>query len=506
MSRELEEVSVRLRTVRGMSRRRGWCSAAAGAAVVAAALASPSAMAATNLITNPGFEAQGAAATVFADSLPDLTAWSQTSGGFTDSGGKMVPNGAAATSDTAVVSNSGDYRDGTYQAQGIPLTLRAGLKGGLVFRYRDPSDFYGCVVTQNSLQLMARVGGTDTALRTAAMSVQAGLAGWLRVTMSGSNLTCAAYANSGGAPGQLLATVTATDARFTDGSIGVFDTNTSTTAGAMLDFTLPTMSAVLPASWSAPVLSAGRPGEVPDMVATPTGGSESMQVFGGSPAFDGYSQQTGISVTGATSYTLQAEIKTASVAGAAQVVAVESPGGTQTVLGNVSGTTPWTLYTTTFTTQPGTTSVAIRTRLQGSGTANVDDLSLSLTPTVGLALSTASLNLGTVSPLSSPFAYPSAVTATVTASAGWTLKVSGSGPFSDGTGKSIPLSELAWRLAGTGVYTPFSTTPATVSQSTTTTPIGGTAIPLDYQLTIGYSDSAYPSPFSTTITYVATTP
>jgi hypothetical protein len=467
----------------------------------------PAADAATNLITNPGFETQGSSATVFSDTLPDLSAWTVSSGGFTDTAGVMVATGAAHSSDIAVVTGSNDYTNGTLQAEGVPLSLNAGLKGGLVFRYQDASDFYGCVVTNAALQLMSRSGGTDTVLKTTAMTSQVGLAGWLRVTMSGSALTCSAYASTNGAPGTQIATVSATSTTFASGAIGVFDTNTSAAAGKMLSFSSPTMAAVVPASWSAPVLTAGRPGEVPDTVIPPTGGSESMQIFGGATSFDGYSQQTGIAVTGSTTYTLQAEIRTQSVTGgSAQVVAVESPSGTQTTLGSVSGTTPWTLYTTTFTTQPGTTSIAIRTRLQGAGTANFDDLSLALAPTVTLALSTTSVDLGTVNPLSSPYSFPTAVTATVTASAGWTLSTSGTGDFADGTGKTIPLGVLAWRPAGTGNYTPFTTTTTTVATSTTATPKTGTAVPIDYQLTITYPDAASTAAFSTSITYIATTP
>jgi hypothetical protein len=254
------------------------------------------------------------------------------------------------------------------------------------------------------------------------------------------------------------------------------------------------------------VIAAGRPGEVPDTVLAPTGGSESMQLFGGASGFDGYSQQTGIAVTGSTAYTLQAEIRTQGVTGAAQVVAVESPSGVQTTLGSVAGTTPWTLYTTTFTTQPGTTSIAIRTRLRGAGTANFDDLSLAAAATVSLALSQGSLALGGVSPLSSPYSYPAAVTATVDATAGWTLSASGTGNFADGTGKTIPLGVLAWRRAGAGGYTPFTTTAQTVAASAAATPAGGTAVPLDYQLTITFPDPASAAAFSTSITYIATTP
>ncbi|HUZ84612.1 MAG TPA: hypothetical protein VMU66_07950, partial [Gaiellales bacterium] len=109
------------------------------------------------------------------------------------------------------------------------------------------------------------------------------------------------------------------------------------------------------------------------------------------------------------------------------------------------------------------------------------------------------------SPAGSPFAYPGAVVATVTATAGWTLSVSGSGPFSDGAGHTLPIANLAWRLAGGGTYTPFATTPATVATGAATGS-SGAAVALDYQLSVSYSDPSSSSPYTTSLTYIATTP
>jgi hypothetical protein len=198
-------------------------------------LVAPAAGAATNLIANPGFETKGGSATVFSDSLPDLSAWTIVSGGFTDAAGSMVAAGAARTSDVAIVTGSNDYRDGTFQAEAVPVAVSPHLTGGLVVRYTDPSDFYGCVAAHNALELTARVGGTDTVLASARMTPQAGVAVWLRATMNGSSLSCTAYADAGGAPGAQLATVSAASTTFASGAIGVFDTNTGPATGKAPD-------------------------------------------------------------------------------------------------------------------------------------------------------------------------------------------------------------------------------------------------------------------------------
>ncbi len=473
--------------------------------LAAAALSPASAFAATNLIQNPGFETQGTASTMFSDSLSALSPYTVTAGGMAVSGASMTPTGAARSSDVAVVTGSTDYTDGTFQLQGTPVDLRTGLSGGIAFRYRDASDFYGCAVTSNSLQLVKRVAGTDTVLRTAAMTVSAGLPGWLRATATGSTLTCTAYAGTNGAPGTQIATLTATDATYPSGGIGMYSTNTTATAGKMMTFQKPQMTATSPASWGALTVTAGSPGEVPDRVATPSSGSASLQLYSGSASYDGYVAQTGIAVSPSTAYTLSAEIGTAnlSTAAQAQVVAIEAPSGTTTILSNSLQNSAWTLNTFTFTTQATTTSVSIRVRLVGAGVASFDDLSLSAAPVATLSLSTTAVNLGTVSPLSSPVTLVGATTATVGATATWTLAAYGSGPFGDGTGKTIPLADLAWRRSGGSTFTSFTTTATTIATGTAT---AGVAVPLDYRLTIGFPDPASTSAYSTTITYIATTP
>ena len=483
-------------------------TAALASSLLAAAVLSPAgALAAANLIQNPGFETQGSTATMFSDALPDIAPYTVASGGMTVAGSSLTPAGAARSSDIAVLTGSSDYSDGTFQLQGTPVDLRTGLAGGIAFRYRDSADFYGCSVTSTSLQLIRRSAGTDTVLRSATMGVTAGLPGFLRATAAGSSLTCAAFTGSGGAPGTQIATLTATDATFASGQVGMYSTNTTATAGKLMTFQKPLMSAVSPASWSALAVTTGRPGEIPDRVSTPSTGAESLELYSGSAAFDGHVDQTGIAVTPATAYTLSAQISTAglSTAAQAQVVAVESPSGFKTILSNSLTNSAWTLNSFTFTTQATTTSVTIQLRLVGAGVASFDDLSLSPAPTLSLSLSNTSLDLGAISPLSSPVTRAGAVTATVVASAGWTLSALGSGPFSDGSGHTIPLSDLAWKRSAATAYAPFSTSAATVTTGTATT-ASGSAVPIDYRLTVTYPDAASSSSYSTTITYIATTP
>ena len=91
-------------------------------------------------------------------------------------------------------------------------------------------------------------------------------------------------------------------------------------------------------------------------------------------------------MVGDSSYTLTAAIRTDAVSGNARVMAIES-GGTTTTLATVTGTSAWTVYSTTFVTQPTTTSITVRLQVDGSGRASFDDVSLAITPTVALMLS-----------------------------------------------------------------------------------------------------------------------
>jgi len=188
------------------------------------------------------------------------------------------------------------------------------------------------------------------------------------------------------------------------------------------------------------------------------------------------------------------------------VVVTESPSGATTTLGGASGTTPWTVYATSFTTRSNTTSVTVRPTVNGLGRGSFDDLSLGIAPQVSLSLSSGSVEFGTVDPLSSPFTRPSALTATVTSNAPWSLTVAGSGDFGDGLGKIFPLARLGWRLgASTGVFTPLSTAAMTVTSGGATSS-SGAASPLDMQLTVTYADPISANSFQTSLTYIALTP
>ena len=141
---------------------------------------------------------------------------------------------------------------------------------------------------------------------------------------------------------------------------------------------------------------------VPDRIAPANSGAAYLQLFGGADTYSGYSQQATIAAAGSSTYTLSAAIRSEVVTGGAKVIAIES-GGTTTTLASVTGTTAWTVYSTTFTTQPVTTWITVRLRLDGSGRASFDDLALSISPSVSLSLSAGSVDFGGVDPLSSPF-------------------------------------------------------------------------------------------------------
>jgi hypothetical protein len=464
------------------------------------ARAPATAFAAPNLIANPGFETAGPSATVFSDSLPDLAAWQTTSGGFTLAAGLLTSTGAGSTSDVAVVRNSQDYQDGTLTVRGIPLAVVPQLTGGAVVRYRDASNFYLCGLTKNAVVVQRRLAGVDTVLATSAYDPLVNATYTITATVTGSQITC------GFSDGTATATASAADASFPTGMIGVAAINSNPTQVRQMRFLQPvTMAAAAPQSWTGIGVLSGRPGLVPDRVAPANSGTSYLQLFGGSGTFSGYSQQATVAAAGSSTYTLSAAISTESVSGGAKVIAIES-GGTTTTLATVAGSSAWSVYSTTFTTQPGTTWITVRLRLDGSGRARFDDLSLSVSPVVALSLSASSVDFGGVDPLSSPFDLTPALSATTTANLAWALSVQGSGDFADGTGKTYPLARLGWRLnGGGGAYAPLSTSAQSVTTGAANTP-SGTAVPIDFRLQVTYADPVSSQPFHTTLTYIATTP
>ena len=255
-------------------------------------------------------------------------------------------------------------------------------------------------------------------------------------------------------------------------------------------------------------MSAGTPGETVDTVQ-PNTGTTSLRLYAGASTDDGYVAQTGIAVTANTTYTLSASIATAGLSAptGAQVIAIESPSNTQTVLSSSSATAGYTLYSTTLTTRTNATSVAIRVRLLGAGTANFDDLSLAVANTVTLALEHRHGRTG--HHLAADLAAHAALGDHRDGGSngrGGRSRRSAPVRFTDGAGgHSIALSALAVAAHGTSRATPFTTTATTVSTGNATT-ASGVATPVDYRLTVGCSDPASSTPYSTTITYVATTP
>ena len=347
------------------------------------------AAAAPNLLTNGGFETFGAGQTVFSDSLPDLAAWTTVSGGFTLAGGILTSNGAGSSRDLAIVANSSDYTAGTMQAVITPVDVQPQLTGGVVSRYQGADDHYACGITKNSLVLLRRLAGVETTLGSTAFTTVSGTAYRVSLSAAGSSLTCRVQAVAGGA----TASTTATDGSFASGAIGLFSANANPTQVRRNRFSQPLMTATPPDGWSTIQTASGRPGLIPDVVSPVNSGVAYLQLFSGSAAFAGSSVQT-VGAVGGFTYTLQGAIRTDAVAGTAQVMAVESPGGATTVLGDVSGTTPWTVYSTSFTTQPSTTQIAVRTRIAGSGRASFDDLSLSAATLISLSLSASSIHFG----------------------------------------------------------------------------------------------------------------
>ncbi|MDX6520685.1 MAG: hypothetical protein QOF08_1290 [Gaiellales bacterium] len=468
--------------------------------VAAGALLPASAASAANLIVNPGFETAGSSATVFSDTWPDFTAWQTTAGGFTLAGGLLTSTGAGSSTDIAVVRNSQDYQDGTLTVRASLLNLVPQMTGGAVVRYRDASNFYLCGLTKNQVVVQRRLAGTDSTLATAAYGPVALTLYTITATVTGSQITCTF------SDGATTATATATDASFASGMIGVASINSQPSQVRQTRFAQPvTMTATAPQSWSGIGVLAGQPGMVRDLIAPANSGAAYLQLYGGAAGFSGYSQQATIAAVGSSTYTISAAIRSESVSGTAKAIAIES-GGTTTTLASVSGTTAWGVYSTTFTTQPGTTWITVRLRLDGSGRASFDDLSLSLSPFVSLGLSGASVDFGGVDPLSSPFDLSPALTATVAANQAWSLAAQGSGDFADGTGKTYPLARLGWRLSGSGAaYTALSAGAQSVTTGAANTP-AGTATPIDFRLQVTYADPVSSQPFQTTLTYIATTP
>jgi hypothetical protein len=477
-----------------------FCGVLVSACVLLACATAP-ASAATNLVTNPGFETQGSVQTVFSDTIPDGDAWRSAAGGYTYGGNAITSFGVANTTDIAIIQYSQDWSDTTMTVTTTPLATSANLVGGAMVRWQSGVGYYGCGVRSGALVIQRRSSNTDTVLGSTGLSVQANASFKVTFSAVGSTLTCSAVRTTGGA----TTTLTRTDTTLTSGVDGTFAIN-DTNQTRQFRFSAPSVTAAVPSGWSTIVPTAGRPGLVPDRVAAANSGDESLQLFSGDESFAGYAGQT-VTVTPSTTYTLEAAISTiALTSGTARVVVTESPSGVTTTLGSVSGTTPWTLYSTSFTTRSNTTSVTVRPTVNGLGRGSFDDISLGITPQVSLALSSSSIEFGTVDPLSSPYSRPSALTATVTANAPWALTVAGTGDFGDGLGKAFPLARLGWRLNGSaGAYTPLSTAATTVTSGGATSPTGS-ANPLDMQLTVTYADPISANSFQTSLTYIAFTP
>jgi hypothetical protein len=348
--------------------------AAACAFALGGLLLAPAGSQAANLVANPGFETTGSGGTVFSDTLPDLSAWQVTSGNVVLAGGTATTAGLGSSTDLAVVRNSQDYQDGTTSVLASQPAVTPQLTGGVVVRYLDTADFYLCGITKNAVVVQRRLGGTDTVIGTATYNPAPSSTYTLTATATGSSISCRAVG-----PGGVTATATATDASFASGMIGIAAVNSTPTQARQMSFSQPfAMTSAVPQSWTPITPLVGRPGMVFDHIAPANSGSSYLQLFGGSTSYSGYSQQAGIPVVGNSSYTLTAAIRTDAVSGGARVRAIES-GGTTSTLATVTGTSAWTVYSTTFVTQPSTTSITVRLTAAGAP-ASTTSASLSRPP------------------------------------------------------------------------------------------------------------------------------
>src|SRR5581483_4980771 len=368
--------------------------------------------------TGETFETGGAtASTVFADNFADMSAWTTASGGGTTAGNVLTATGAANSKDDFALTNSGAYTDLIYEVGVSDASRNANHRVGLTFHRTAANTYYQAYLAGgNTVGLRKVVGGTATTLGTAAFTYSANTVYWLKVVVTGTNVQVFTAPDVGGAPGAYTQRVPAsgsiTDASIASGPAGLLNDN-ATAATRAATFRSPRVSQILPADWSGIVAQSGHPGVVWDKTAgSAHGGTGSLQIFAGSSGYSGYAAQTtNNSVVGGTPYTASGWIKTAglSAGASAQIVLVEQPGGTTTVVGAQTANLGWTQYTKSIVLQASTTSVDTRVLLQGAGTANFDDVVVNVsTPTPTSTPTRTPTSTPTPTPSPTPTATPTA--------------------------------------------------------------------------------------------------
>ena len=324
------------------------------------------------------FETAGATGTAFADPLADLAAWTTVSGEGTVAGG-VLTTVATTADDVFVLTNAGAYTDVTFEAAVSDESTAPEHHVGLVLRY-GPAGYYDVTLNnKKSLDLRKTAsGGTPTTLASFASPYQASTFYWLRVVASGSTLTVFGALDVNGAPGAYTQVLTVTDATYPAGAVGFLNDNNKQTGRAR--FKGPKVTATLPQDWGGIIQTSGHPGLIWDRTAgSAHGGVGSLQLFGGAAGAAGYAAQTTADAVSPNAvYAASGWIKTKGATG--QIVLVEQPSGTQTVVGAQSGSAGWTQYSKTIVTRANTTSLEARVVLSGAGTASFDDIAVALVP------------------------------------------------------------------------------------------------------------------------------
>jgi len=491
------------------------------------------------------FETAGVQATAnsFQDIFADLNAWTIASGTGTVAANTLTSGGANGTNNLFTLDNSSAYKDFTYEAMVSDGSKNNSHRVGLVFRALDLSNGYQVVLHNDRVDVEEVVAGTRAQLQTNAFTYTAGTFYWLKVVTNGTSITASIAADSSGSPGVYTNFTAITDASFASGLMGLTNFNESggTRTGR---FQKPRVSIVLPADWNAIIQTTGRPGVIWDRTTAAHGGTGSLQIFSGDGAYQGYSAQTtNNTVLPGVPYSVTGWIKTTSVStggsDGAQVQIIELPSNTTTNLNTkVTGTTAWTQFTlgSLLQLQDTTTSVQVRVFLQGSGTANFDDIAFASALKMTISTITSAFGAGLapdgvtsdqavvgVGYTDATGAYyvrdrngsAFAVMITVRSSKAWdgnVLATENSGT----AGATIAGGSLRWKLGDLAnltdaqAGTAFSTTSNTSVFTTASSCLSGSAkqpgtctFNYDYSLRVLWTDT--PGTFSSSLTYTAIT-
>lgn len=344
-------------------------------------------------ISSSGGEGSGSTGALwFDDPLEDQSSFQFSSGSGSVASGVLTTTGAPNVVDGFTINNSDNLTDFTWQAAVNASADSGALYGGLQFRWRSATSYYAWVINpgNNRVSLVKTNGGAPSIVQSNNYAVAANTWYWLRMTASGSTFTGSIAPDVNGAPGTWTTFAAWTDgAPIANGRVGLGNLVNGGTASVPVSFAWPRLSGSMPSGWSPSGVSqeSGRPGFLWDAIETRSG-TRSLQLFAGDALAVGSVAQSGIAVSGNTTYTVVGWITTRNLAagGYARLLVRENPSGLETTIGQPTGATAWKDYPGTFTTQAGTTSVDLELELRGSGTANFDDVSLT---TIGTPTATA---------------------------------------------------------------------------------------------------------------------